>query len=54
MGTRRVKGHVSRAYPGSGEAEALLRRELDEDETYGGVDVDIDELLAQGRCVQSA
>ena len=44
---------LSRAYPGSGEAEeAVLRSELIADETYAGVDVDIDELLAQGRAVK--
>lgn len=43
---------LSRAFPGSGEAEAVLRSELNAEETYDGVDVDVDELLAQGRCVR--
>ena len=43
---------LSRAFPGSGEAESVLRSELTPEETYDGVDVDVDELLAQGRCVR--
>ena len=43
---------LSRAYPGSGEAEGVLRSELKAEETYDDVDVDIDELLAQGRAVK--
>ena len=43
---------LSRAFPGSGEAEAVGRAELNADETYEGVDVDVDELLAQNQCVR--
>jgi hypothetical protein len=48
---------LSRAFPeaerdATVEAEAVLRSELVAEETYHGVDVDVDELLAQGRCVR--
>ena len=45
---------LSRAMPGGGggETEAVLRSDLKAEETYDGVDADIDELLAQGRCVR--
>ena len=43
---------LSRAAPGVGETEAVLRSELKAEETYPGLDVDIDELLAQGRCAR--
>lgn len=43
---------LSRTAPGSGETEAVLRSELKEEQTYAGLDVDIDELLAQGRAVR--
>lgn len=43
---------LSRAYPGSGEIEAVLRSELRAEETYDGLDVDLDELLAQNACVR--
>ena len=43
---------LSRTMPGGGETESVLRSELKADETYADVDVDIDELLAQGRCVR--
>lgn len=44
---------LSRACPNTdGEPEAVLRSELKAGATYAGVDVDVDELLAQGRCVR--
>lgn len=47
---------LSRATPGSGDVEAVPRSALGGDAiqkwTYEGVDADIDELLAQGKCVQ--
>jgi hypothetical protein len=43
---------LSRTMPGGGETESVLRSELKADETYPGVDADIDELLAQGKCVR--
>ena len=50
---RGALAHVlSRTYPGSGEYEAILRSELIEEETYRGMEADIDELLAQRRCVR--
>ena len=50
--TGSLKHMLSRAFPGSGEAESVLRSELNGDETYEEVEVDVDELLAQGRCVR--
>lgn len=43
---------LSRASPGVGSVEAVLRSELKADETYAGIDADIDELLAQGCCAR--
>ena len=34
------------------DAESVLRSQLTASETYDGLDVDLDELLAQGRCVK--
>lgn len=42
---------LSRTVPG-GEVESLLRSELKPEETYPELDVDVDEMLAQGRCVR--
>jgi len=42
---------LSQTAPG-GDVEALLRSELKPEETYPELDVDIDEMLAQGRCVR--
>ena len=43
---------LSRATPGSGETEAILRSELTSAETYDGIDLDVEELLSQRKCVR--
>ena len=43
---------LDRAVPGVGDVEAVLRSELRALETYAGLDVDVDDLLAQGRCAR--
>lgn len=43
---------LSRTMPGSGETEAVLRSDLRPDLMYAGVETDMEELLAQGRCVR--
>jgi len=50
--SRATPGNSQTPAGGGGQSEAVLRSELKADETYPGVDVDVDELLAQGRCVR--
>ena len=50
--SRATPGNSETPAGGGGQSEAVLRSELKADETYPGVDVDVDELLAQGRCVR--
>lgn len=43
---------LSRTAPGSGDTEAVLRSEFNPELMYGNVETDLEELLAQGRCVR--
>ena len=43
---------TERSGGGTDDAESVLRSQLIASETYDGLDVDLDELLAQGRCVK--